>query len=855
MSTANQQTLAELGAENRPPILEKESYVPWANIKVMNYILQGIPNDIYNSVDACKDAQTMEKMLLATKYEDGVHLDEEENDFMPDNAYGDNTLEELYAAVIMMQKELLQQELETCKERVKEFENKPNQFLNYKDAYEELQNETNVEKEQLLNEKEEIRDQLLKTQDETLKIKHETDSFKKAFKERENKYLEDIVSLEEKLRSHDRIVYKMSHSLQTIHMLDKKPNKVYDPHLKTGLGYENPERLKKVIKAQPKIYNGNNLNNNKVRIDLPDYKETLEGVEENQLKMKDKIIPLDCPKLNALYESFVPQTLKKSDLPPKKMPNESKLLIFFVNMDNEIKELGKLINIHHKMDKDNNFIYDIKADIRRIFTLEVVPISRTLNECSTKIKQEITTEKNEILMIEMDKISNKSKDIQANLLKRIKILENDFQRSQAQSIDFELKLQHQKEKITCDISWKSKMAKFNGENVSLNIQIESLVQEREKIKLEYQKLFNSIKTKRVQHQREVDELIENVNQNTYAYGDVRSKNQDLFMTISELKAKLKTAEKGKNVNTMLMPKPVTSNSKPKNEQDKKKNANVLARGMYRVIKTETQTPVAKSNMFSFNSTGVASFSSVRRPNSKDNNLKKRVLQHTKSKSTSKDVKKSHSSVSLVSNKHDTLNSNVSELNANVLKAKTVSIVHHGLNLICVSCGNDVFMISHDKCVARYALFVNSRVKRALFTSLVAAKSSKLRATTVVAKSSGYSKHMTRNLKQLRNFVEKFMGTVRFGNDHFAAISGYRDYVQGNLTICHVYYVKGLGHNLFSVGQFCNGDLEVAFRYNTCYVRNLEGEDLLTGSRDSNLYTISISEMTASSSVCLMSKAT
>nr|GEX76276.1 retrovirus-related Pol polyprotein from transposon TNT 1-94 [Tanacetum cinerariifolium] len=100
--------------------------------------------------------------------------------------------------------------------------------------------------------------------------------------------------------------------------------------------------------------------------------------------------------------------------------------------------------------------------------------------------------------------------------------------------------------------------------------------------------------------------------------------------------------------------------------------------------------------------GVASSSSVRRPKCKDNNLKKIVLQHTKSKSTSKDVKKSHTSVSLVSNKHDTLNSNVSESNANVLKAKTVNAVHHGLNLVCLSCGNDVFMISHDKCAAHEA---------------------------------------------------------------------------------------------------------------------------------------------------------
>ncbi|GJU34549.1 hypothetical protein Tco_1182903 [Tanacetum coccineum] len=78
--------------------------------------------------------------------------------------------------------------------------------------------------------------------------------------------------------------------------------------------------------------------------------------------------------------------------------------------------------------------------------------------------------------------------------------------------------------------------------------------------------------------------------------------------------------------------------------------------------------------------------------------------------------------------------------------------------------------------------------------------------------SGCSKHMTGDRSLLRNFVEKFMGTVRFGNDNFAAITGYGDYTHGNITICHVYYVEGLGHNLFSVGQFCDGDLEVAFSF-------------------------------------------
>ncbi|GJS56265.1 hypothetical protein Tco_0629627 [Tanacetum coccineum] len=86
--------------------------------------------------------------------------------------------------------------------------------------------------------------------------------------------------------------------------------------------------------------------------------------------------------------------------------------------------------------------------------------------------------------------------------------------------------------------------------------------------------------------------------------------------------------------------------------------------------------------------------------------------------------------------------------------------------------------------------------------------------------SGCTKHMTGNLKLLCNFVEKFLGTVRFGNDQFAPILGYGDLIQGNVTIKRVYYVEGLNHNLFSVGQFCDADLEVAFRKSTLFCREI-----------------------------------
>ncbi|GJV24368.1 hypothetical protein Tco_1377063 [Tanacetum coccineum] len=252
------------------------------------------------------------------------------------------------------------------------------------------------------------------------------------------------------------------------------------------------------------------------------------------------------------------------------------------------------------------------------------------------------------------------------------------------------------------------MEKLESENVSLEFQVQSLIKERENVKTEYQKLFDSIKKTRTQIQGEINELIEHVNQKTYAYVDVRSQNQDLLITISELKAKLKNVEK------CFLVKIAQS-------------------------KSLDTTPVVSK-------TKIAA---------------------------------------------------VTPLSA---KNKVVQIV--------------MWIVD-----------------------------------------SGCSKHMTCDRSLVKIFIEKFMGTVRFGNDHFAAITGYGDYVQGNITVCLVYYVEGLGHNLFSVGQFYDGDLEVAFRSKTCYVRNLEGDDMLTEDCESNLYTISISDMAASSPVCLMSKAT
>nr|GFB22982.1 ribonuclease H-like domain-containing protein [Tanacetum cinerariifolium] len=87
-----------------------------------------------------------------------------------------------------------------------------------------------------------------------------------------------------------------------------------------------------------------------------------------------------------------------------------------------------------------------------------------------------------------------------------------------------------------------------------------------------------------------------------------------------------------------------------------------------------------------------------------------------------------------------------------------------------------------------------------------------------------------------------------------AILGFGDLQWGNILITRVYFVEGLGHNLFSVRQFCDTNLEVAFRRDTCFVRNLEGVDLLKGDHSTNLYTINLHEMAFASPICLMAHA-
>ncbi|GJV63471.1 retrovirus-related pol polyprotein from transposon TNT 1-94 [Tanacetum coccineum] len=333
------------------------------------------------------------------------------------------------------------------------------------------------------------------------------------------------------------------------------------------------------------------------------------------------------------------------------------------------------------------------------------------------------------------------------------------------------------------VSWKAKLSTLHDENVLLNIKLSLLLKNEKILNLN----FKSFLTQSKQHGLSIKMKGKLKTIDKWKHVNTKfHKSKILGQILCETPFNKNLAIKAKNVSntkvTSDRSKPVTSQSTPIIEQKQQHNANVIARGMYKINQEYTKTKDSKANTNVFDSTGVGSSNSVRKSKSKDNKSKNNVLKNTKSSSTY--VLKTTNSVCLDSNKCEKTPSNVCQTNACITSSKTINAINDGLNMLFISCGLDVFLHSHEKCVARSALTRKSSVKRALFTSPIAEKSKGLKATSIVVKSR------------------------------------------------------------FSVAKTP-----------TATNKNLEGDDLLTGSQDLNLYTISISEMAASSPICLMSRAT
>ncbi|GJR48548.1 retrovirus-related pol polyprotein from transposon TNT 1-94 [Tanacetum coccineum] len=678
----------------------------------------------------------------------------------------------------------------------------------------------------------------------------------KFYKTREDKELDKVIALENKVKVLDDIVYKTGQSVQIMNMLNR--------NCKTS--FAKPEFLKKAQRANPRLYDIGCFNDNLALMLAPESDETIHLDKESRSKLSDLIRPFDYDQLNNLYDLFIPQREKSPEQQyfskESKMSHTSANIEIFkesfnkqttllekrmdesIPWDQKCKSSKELFKIKRSVDPifdgvehckqtiakrtyfghidpfiqntiEGNFcpqIRRINADLEKFHLClneEMVADLRYFNSVEHEVntlKSQLETQKTQFLN-EIDLLS--SEYYYADHMNAILGVYTEIDEVSNLQCDY-LETLEKCEHLEKELSKSRTMPKSfealqkHAINLELDLQqyLKAQLQDKRIAISELKKLIEKIKEKSDETKFEKSSVIRQPNAFKSQRQSVLGKSA-IFSDSLEKKdfSKLKSVTKNNVSNDFS--KPVTAQILPQNTKSILKNTNVIAPGMYKVHteSNQTRTPqlpqdIRKTNKRVSFSTGVISSTSVSKPQLKRNRMGDRVIPN---------------------NSH----------------GKKQEVENHRRN----------FKFSNNK---TFVTACNDSLN---------AKTSNLVEIILFIVDSGCSKHMTRNLKLLTTFIEKFLGTVKFRNDQIAPILGYGDLVQGTITIKRVYYVEGLNHNLFSVGQFCNADLEVAFRKYTCYIRDLKGNDLLTGSRGTYLYSINLQDTSTPNPICLMAKAT
>ncbi|GJX88759.1 retrovirus-related pol polyprotein from transposon TNT 1-94 [Tanacetum coccineum] len=240
--------------------------------------------------------------------------------------------------------------------------------------------------------------------------------------------------------------------------------------------------------------------------------------------------------------------------------------------------------------------------------------------------------------------------------------------------------------------------------------------------------------------------------------------------------------------------------------------------MYRIDTRTTQTRASQFPQTSRNtnprvstSTGVNHKTNVNRPQLRSTQMKDKVVPNNSQVNFKNTEVEDHHMISSISNKRKS----VTACNDS-LKSRTSNV-----NAVCTTCGKCVFNSNHDACVSKFLNDVNARTKKPKVVP-ISTRQPKSQANKYVAtspKKTVASESTIQKTKSYYRMLYEKTSTVHFDNDQFAPILGYGDLVQGNITINRVYYIKGLNHNLFSVGQIYDADLEAEEIATACYTQN------------------------------------
>nr|GEV09841.1 hypothetical protein [Tanacetum cinerariifolium] len=606
---------------------------------------------------------------------------------------------------------------------------------------------------------------------------------------REEHDIKKMLSTEKQLKFLNEIVYKRSQSIQTIHMMA--------PKVATYNGkptFSNPRYLKQAQSEIPCLYAFLYDQNNHASRLIPDGEKTLALERKSRSKLnKDLVRPYDYTTLNSLYKIFKPPTqeyeiqLAHANEIRRKMWQKS-----FVKSAPNIYKNVRFLPVLKSMSKSRQ-AYNVMTNKINHFK-EIVDnawIKHSKDQFCAPTAQDI-----EIL-------------IQICLMPLATKTQND-------SFIFVHEL---KQEMHADLKYVE----------SLEKEIDKLESDKAKFSDMYDVILQDFCNEKASNgfRKECEHYIK--------IQDLKAQLQDKNIAICELK-KLIEKGKGKSVDTKFDKPSIVRQPnaqripKPSVLGKAVSNTNVLKPRMYRIDNRSTQTRapqlpqiVRNTNPRVSISTRVNHKPTVSRPQLKSNQLRDKVMPNNSQVKPKKTQVKAHPRIPSVTNKMKFVTTCKDSLNSRTLNAYAV----------CATCNKCLVDSKHFACVTKMMNNVNARTKKPTVVPIstrkpksqanksfttphkkkVASKSTKQNHRVTIG-SCMRQPHMTGNLKLLCNFVEKFLGTVSFGNDQFAPILGYGDLVQGNVTINRVYYVEGLNHNLFSVGQFCDADLEVAFRKST-----------------------------------------
>nr|GEX09808.1 hypothetical protein [Tanacetum cinerariifolium] len=260
-----------------------------------------------------------------------------------------------------------------------------------------------------------------------------------------------------------------------------------------------------------------------------------------------------------------------------------------------------------------------------------------------------------------------------------------------------------------------------------------------------------------------------------------------------------------------------------------KHSNVIAPGMFKIDPSQTSRENVSSDVVNSSSIGLVHTTRTRRPQPKGNIRNDRVLSASKSGEAKKNViVEDHLRNLSLSKNQKTMSS---EPNHDACLLSFVNALNSRANNMCANVPpsanqkrprTQAWKPKQVGFKERLVCTPKPRLPRFSLKWSPSGRSFDLKGKLVAFKETNFPN----DDKDCPSNPQKFLGTVRFGNDHIAAILGYGDLKWGNITITRVYFIEGLGHNLFLVGQFCDANLEVAFRKNTCFIRDLDGVDLL-----------------------------